>query len=80
MAHIPNYEGDPDFGTREEDWPDPDVDSSTEEGAEIIRRSEAAMFATMNREIRQREKQRELCQQSTFRGIPEALYDKAKDH
>ncbi|KAL2196591.1 hypothetical protein P885DRAFT_16366, partial [Corynascus similis CBS 632.67] len=30
---------------REEDWPDPDVDSSTEEGAEIMRRSEAALFA-----------------------------------
>jgi len=80
MAHIPNYEDDPDFGTREEDWPDPDVDSSTEEGAEIMRRVEAAMEATMVRESRKRQQQWEQRRQATFRGIPEALYDKARDH
>src|SRR5690348_15352403 len=36
MGDISSYLDDPDFGTREEDWPDPDVDSSTEEGAEIM--------------------------------------------
>ncbi|KAK3311649.1 uncharacterized protein B0T15DRAFT_389398 [Chaetomium strumarium] len=35
MAESPS--SDPDFLHREEDWPDPDVDSSTEEGAEIMR-------------------------------------------
>jgi hypothetical protein len=33
----------------EEDWPDPDVDSSTEEGAEITRRNEASLVASIDR-------------------------------
>jgi hypothetical protein len=52
MAEPPN--GDSNFGTREEDWPDPDVDSSTEEVAEAIRRSEAALFASFDCSIQNR--------------------------
>jgi hypothetical protein len=55
MADVPG--GTCDFDNREEDWPDPDVDSGTEEGAEIMRRSEAALFASMEREI-QKQKQK----------------------
>jgi hypothetical protein len=49
MAELLN--GDPNFGTREEDWLDLDVDSSTEEGADAIRRSEACFFASLDRSI-----------------------------
>lgn len=83
-AHIPNYKDDPDLGTREEDRPDPDVDSSTEDGAEIMQRVEAAIEAaieaTMECEGRNGQQQWEQHRQATFRGIPEALYDKARDH
>lgn len=64
----------PDFGTREEDWPDPDVDSDTEEGRESMRVSEAALLATINRSIAQRQQQLEVP------GIPDTLYVKAQDH
>lgn len=64
----------PDFRTREEDWPDPDVDSDTEEGRESIRVSKAALLATINRSIAQRQRQLEVP------GIPDTLYVKAQDH
>lgn len=65
---------DPNLGTREEDWPEVDVDSDTEEGAEAMRRAEASMHATIERSIRQRNAQ-------PFRhtNIPQALYGKAQD-
>lgn len=74
MAEPPN--DDPSFGNREEDWPDPDVDSSTEEGAEIGRRSEASLFASMDRDIQKRRR----AMQAAYGDIPESLYDKARDH
>ncbi|KAK4241159.1 hypothetical protein C8A03DRAFT_30640 [Achaetomium macrosporum] len=49
MAQSPNL--DLGLGTREEDWPDPDVDSDTTEGAEAKRRTEAAMLSTIERSI-----------------------------
>jgi hypothetical protein len=79
-AHIPNIDDDPDFGTREEDRPDIDLDSDIEEGAEAMRRAETAMLAFINRQIRGREHQHQQHQQSALRGIPEALYVKVKDH
>ncbi|KAL2131402.1 hypothetical protein VTI74DRAFT_5158 [Chaetomium olivicolor] len=74
MAEPPN--SDPGFGNREEDWPDPDVDSSTEEGAEIMRRSEAALFASIDRDARKRQR----AVQAAYGNIPPSLYDKARDH
>ncbi|GAO19881.1 uncharacterized protein UV8b_06037 [Ustilaginoidea virens] len=64
----------PDFGTREEDWPDPDIDSDTEEGRQKMELLEAAHLATINRAIAKR------TQQPLYPGIPESLYDKARDH
>jgi hypothetical protein len=64
----------PDFGTREEDWPDPDVDSDTEEGRESIQRSEAAFIVSMNRSIARRNQQQQLM----YPAIPQALYEKAR--
>lgn len=65
---------DPNLGTREEDWPDPDVDSDTESGADATRRSEAAMLATINRSIRQRRCPRHAAGDA----IPQSLYVKAE--
>ncbi|KAF6806220.1 hypothetical protein CPLU01_15921 [Colletotrichum plurivorum] len=65
---------DPDLGTREEDWPDPDVDSDAESGADAIRRSEAAMHATIDRSLRRRR-----CPPHAARdAIPQSLYVKAE--
>ncbi|KAK4233231.1 hypothetical protein C8A03DRAFT_39079 [Achaetomium macrosporum] len=74
MAEPPS--SDAGFGNREEDWPDPDVDLSTEEGAEIIRRSEAALFASMDRDAANRRRAIE----ATYGNLPTILYDKARDH
>lgn len=76
---------DPDFGTREEDWPEVDIDLSTEEGAEALRRSEAAWQAGDRRAEERREQKRqqhreELRRQYAHLGIPDALYVKAKEH
>ncbi|WYZ42186.1 hypothetical protein EsH8_V_001081 [Colletotrichum jinshuiense] len=71
MADSRNMET---FGTREEDWPEVDVDSDTEEGAEAMRRADAAMHATIERSIQQRH------QRSAHDTIPQALYDKAENH
>jgi hypothetical protein len=71
MAKLLN--GDPNFGTLEEDWPDPDVDSSTEEDAGAIRRSEAAFFASLDRSIQNRG----WAQQAAYGNIPQSLYVKA---
>ncbi|EPE04205.1 hypothetical protein F503_04720 [Ophiostoma piceae UAMH 11346] len=65
----------PEFGKREEDWPDPDVDSDTEEGAAAKERAEAAMVATINRSVARRYQQT-----NTFSHIPKSLYIKARDH
>ena len=65
----------PEFGQREEDWPDPDVDSGTEEGAAAMERAEAAMVATVNRSVGQRYQQT-----NAFPHIPKSLYIKARDH
>ncbi|KAH6855002.1 hypothetical protein B0I37DRAFT_441917 [Chaetomium sp. MPI-CAGE-AT-0009] len=67
---------DPDFGTREEDWPDLDMDSDAEGYAEANERAEAAMLATINRSIQQRHAQSNHDEYD----IPEALYDKARTH
>ncbi|KAI9154793.1 putative het domain-containing protein [Paramyrothecium foliicola] len=61
----------------EEDWPDPDVDSGTEEGAEAIRRGDAAYAACMERMIEERRAER--ARQIPDYGIPKALYLKAQD-
>jgi hypothetical protein len=50
MAESRNM--DPNLGTREEDWPEIDVDSDTEEGASAMRRADAALHATIERSIR----------------------------
>ncbi|KAL0930070.1 uncharacterized protein CTRU02_214890 [Colletotrichum truncatum] len=61
------------FGSREGDWPEVDVDSD-EEGTEAMRRAEAAMHATIERSIPQRN------QHPTHEAIPESLYIKAEKH
>ena len=73
MAGLPPI-NDPDFGTREEDWPDIDVDSDTEEGAEAVRRAEAAFNASFAHSH-----QRQQQQTAADGAIPEALYLKAQD-
>lgn len=65
---------DPDFGTREEDWPDPDVDSDTSEGRQQNELLDDAMFASINRSIASRN------QRPLFPDIPESLYEKAAAH
>ncbi|KAK2028644.1 hypothetical protein LX32DRAFT_719920 [Colletotrichum zoysiae] len=45
------------LGTREEDWPDVDGVLDTEEGAEAMRRADAALHATIERSIWQRNAQ-----------------------
>lgn len=72
MTELHNM--DANLGTREEDWPEVDVDSDTEEGGEAIRRAEAALHATIERSIRQRHAQ------SGHDTIPPALYVKAQNH
>ncbi|KAH6650529.1 hypothetical protein F5144DRAFT_49626 [Chaetomium tenue] len=74
MAESPGHNSDFGFANREEDRPDPDVDSGTEEGAEIMRRSQASLFASMVREARDRQRAIEATE------IPWTLYDKARDH
>jgi hypothetical protein len=66
----------PDFGTRDEDWPDPDVDSDTEEGAEIMQRNEAALAASMNRSFENRKRALE----EAYGNLPESLFIKARDN
>ena len=73
MAGVPPT-NDRDFGTREEDWPDIDVDSDTEEGAEAVRRAEAA-FNTSFAHSRRRQQQQTVADGA----ITDALYLKAKD-
>ncbi|KAM0332421.1 hypothetical protein ACHAQA_002701 [Verticillium albo-atrum] len=70
----------PDFGTREEDWPDIDIDSDTEEGAAAIKLAEAAMHASMERSLKKRREQNACFTGDPDDGIPTALYDKARDH
>lgn len=59
----------PDFGAREEDWPDLDIDSDTEEGRESAQLAEAGFVASIDRSIAQRQSQ-----QPTYPGITEDLY------
>jgi hypothetical protein len=66
----------PDFGTREEDWPDPDVDLDTEEGAEIMRRNEAAVVACMDRAFENRQRAIE----EHYGNLPESLFSKELDN
>ncbi|GKT41260.1 uncharacterized protein ColSpa_01441 [Colletotrichum spaethianum] len=68
---------DPNFGSlgaREEDWPDVDGDPDTEEGAEAMRRADAALHATIERSIWQRN-----AQSVHSDAIPRALYIKAQN-
>ena len=76
------WENDPDFGTREEDWPDPDIDSDTSEGREAMERADAAMEASMERRLRHRREENERAREAAYAyyGIPKALYEKACDH
>ncbi|KAK1995812.1 hypothetical protein LX36DRAFT_659222 [Colletotrichum falcatum] len=62
-----------DLGTRDEDWPDVDGDLDTEEGAEAMRRADAALHATIERSIWQRN-----AQPVHGDAIPRALYIKAQ--
>ncbi|GJD04005.1 amino acid permease [Colletotrichum higginsianum] len=61
-------------GTREEHWPEVDVDSDTDEGREAMRRAEIAFQATIERSIRHQHTQ------STDDTIPLTLYAKAQSH
>ena len=78
--HNADDDFDINLGTREEDWPDPDVDSSTEEGAEAVRRSEAAMDAAIERMTQKRRRQCRTQQPADgeTNGLA-ALYIKARD-
>ncbi|KAF4807592.1 hypothetical protein CGCSCA5_v013252 [Colletotrichum siamense] len=62
------------IGTREEDWPDVDGDLDTEEGVEAMRRADAALHATIERSIQQRN-----AQSAHGDTIPRALYIKAQN-
>lgn len=64
----------PDFGTREEDWPELDIDSDTEEYREKQELFEAALSASIHRSIAKQE------QQTRFPHIPPSLYLKAKEN
>ena len=66
----------PGFGTREEDWPDPDPDSDTEEGAEIMQRNEAVLTASINRSF---ENQKRALEEA-YGKLPESLFIKARDN
>ncbi|KAK3897292.1 hypothetical protein C8A05DRAFT_39163 [Staphylotrichum tortipilum] len=69
----------PEFNNTEEDWPDPDVDSSTEEGAEITRRNETSIMASITRDVQQ-QVQTESADDDDDDDIPQSVYDKARDH
>ncbi|KAK2763588.1 glucan -beta-glucosidase [Colletotrichum kahawae] len=62
------------FGTREEDWPDVDGDLDTEEGVEAMRHADAALHATIERSMRQRN-----AQLAHADSIPRALYINAQN-
>ncbi|KAK1852831.1 glucan -beta-glucosidase [Colletotrichum chrysophilum] len=62
------------LGTREEDWPDVDGDLDSKEGAEAMRRADAALHATIERSIRQRN-----AQSAHGDAIPKSLYIKAQN-
>lgn len=64
----------PDFKTKEEDWPDIDGDSGTEEHAAAMELSQAAMHSVIARSTHQG-----YHQHPNF-NISEALYDKAREH
>lgn len=72
MAEQPN--SGPGFTNREETWPDPDVDLSTKDGTEIMRRSEASLFASMDRDAEN------LRRGTSYGNIPPSLYHKARDN
>lgn len=77
MADVSNNDLNPETrpSREEEEWPDIDVDSDTSEGAEAIRRADAAFEASIERSL---QKQRE--QQPGYGRIPKELYVKAQDH
>ena len=76
MAEVSDSDSDFVRPTKEEEeWPDIDVDSQTSEGAEAIRRADAAFEASMERSLQQR-----LEQEPGHGRIPEALYIQAFDH
>jgi hypothetical protein len=72
MTELPGNNSDFGSGNREDDGPEPDVESSTEEGAGIIQRSEASI----DRDARDRQQ----AIGATYGGIPIVLYDKAVVH
>ncbi|KAH7319605.1 hypothetical protein B0I35DRAFT_341014, partial [Stachybotrys elegans] len=57
----------PDFGTREEDWPDPDVDLDTEEGREANERLDDLMEDSMERRLQWRRLEAALARQEAYR-------------
>lgn len=63
----------PDSGTTEEDWPDIDVDSDTEEGAAAIELVEAALHVSIERSSHQQN-------QHQINGLSYALVEKAREH
>jgi hypothetical protein len=77
MADVSNTNSSPETrpSREEEEWPDIDVDSDTSEGAEAIRRADAAFEASIERSL-----QRQREQQPGYGRIPEELYVKARDH
>ncbi|CRK12121.1 hypothetical protein BN1723_009607 [Verticillium longisporum] len=70
---------DPDYGTREEDWFDPDADSDADGYAENMERVEAAAQACMERSLQQRQEQCSSRADTVNAAVPESLYDKARD-
>lgn len=66
--------GNPDFGTREEDWPDMDIDSDTSDGRGRSEQADDALFASINRSIARQNRR------PSFSNIPDDLYKKAAVH
>ncbi|KAG7119424.1 hypothetical protein HYQ44_005250 [Verticillium longisporum] len=64
---------DPDYGTREEDWFDPDADSDADGYAENMERVEAAAQACMERSLQQRQEQCSSRADTVNAAVPESL-------
>lgn len=62
----------PDFGTREEDWPELDIDSDTDEAREKRELAEAALSAVIHRSVAEQN------HQPAYANIPPSLYLKAE--
>ncbi|KAJ2972626.1 hypothetical protein NQ176_g7051 [Zarea fungicola] len=64
----------PDFGTREEDWPELDIDSDAEDYHEKVELAEAAFSAVIHRSVAKRN------HRPAYPNIPASLYLKAEHH